>query len=586
MPHNREKDYTIRTSDKKPVTIDEYRVAPWRQLYAGTMVDFRRWLYVGRPDLDVEGRALPEDNTHSPLVNAGRNVMVEGFRDAVWHMKGREALSKRSYCLLGARNWFEYLDYRLAAGRPVFDLADITKEVIEGFIHWLKNTKDADTENGRLSFRSAKAHYEKLKTILQQLVYRSALPNGIFPRNPFPHSNRSGKGHIAYPEKVMKALMAGLFRAIKAVREGELILSETSRLALYLMVIAARTGRNTWPLLELTRDALMPHPIKPDKLGILVTYKRRGHNTAVQAFEKPADIEDMISLPMDALTLYKEALELTAPYITEVSPELRNRLWLFRKTGSRKGEIGALSAGNLHCAVQQLVKRLALEEDEKPLRLNTSRLRKTFSQRIWQLSDGDIITTAKELGNTPVVADQTYVAVTPDMVANFRRLGILMHADWAGKMDDLAFLEELAIQTGLPASVLRDIAVGYNNTGVGRCIDPRLGGKATGNGQLCTKWLECFKCENQLVMESDLYRLYSFYFLLLKERNFISRQKWNDLYWPIIVCIDDEVVTPNLKTKSNPKGCFDPYRVKNAKEKAEADPHPMWRDRAILGRVQ
>jgi hypothetical protein len=225
-------------------------------------------------------------------------------------------------------------------------------------------------------------------------------------------------------------------------------------------------------------------------------------------------------------------------------------------------------------------------EDGKPLKLNTSRLRKTFSQRIWQLSGGDIVTTAKELGNSPSVAGQSYVAVTPEMVANFRRLGLLMHADWAGKLDDLVFLEELAKNTGILPSHLRDIAVGFNNTGVGRCTDPRYGTKAPGDGQICTRWLECFRCQNQLVMQSDLYRLFSFYFLLLKERNFISIQKWDDLYGPIIKIIDEEIVKPNLKTGKNPKGCFDPYRVAKAKAEAEINPHPMWRDRVLLGSVR
>jgi hypothetical protein len=171
------------------------------------------------------------------------------------------------------------------------------------------------------------------------------------------------------------------------------------------------------------------------------------------------------------------------------------------------------------------------------------------------------------------------------MVANFRRLGILMYADWAGKLDDLVFLEDLASETGIPVDCLRDIAVGYNNTGVGRCTDPRHGARAPGDGSLCTRWLECFRCPNQLVMESDLHRLFSFYFLLLKERNFISKKRWDELYAPIIHIIDEEIIAQNLKTKENPKGCFDLYRVNMARAESEANPHPMWRDRAILGSV-
>jgi hypothetical protein len=351
------------------------------------------------------------------------------------------------------------------------------------------------------------------------------------------------------------------------------------------LTIAARTGRNTTPLLELTRDAVLPHPIKPDKLGLLVTYKRRGRKASVQPFEKPQEIADMISLPMDVLTLYREVASMTEPLVSEASQEERNQLWLYRKNRAFSGKVVTLNSDTMYCAVQRLIKRHNLTEDGKPLQLNISRLRKTFAQRIWQSSGGDLIATAEQLGNTPKVAGQSYVAVTPDMVTNFRRLGILMHADWAGKMDDMAFLEELARETGIPADRLRDIAVGYNNTGVGRCTDPRNGANAPGDGSLCTRWLECFRCPNQLIMESDLHRLFSFYFLLLKERNHISREKWDTLYAPIIQIIDEEIIAPNLRTKHNPSGCFDPYRANRARAEAEMAPHRMWQDRVILGGV-
>lgn len=586
MPRNREKDFSLRSPDNVPVSINDYRLAPWRQIYVSTTIDFRRWLFVGRPALAEDGSCLPDNNGEiKPLVHAGRDGIVEIIRNAVWQIPSLEAITKRAYCDLGLAVWFEYLDYRDAAGQPVYALADINNEVILGFIQWLKFTKEAETASGRLSPVSAKGRFSNIKAIFQFLVRQGILLEGLFPRNPFPNIERATVGHKPYPKVVMKALMAAFYRDIKAIRQGTLQLEESDVLALYLLTIAARTGRNTTPLLELTRNAVLPHPIKPDKLGLLVTYKRRGRKASVQPFEKQQEIADMISLPMDVLTLYEEAVSMTEALVSEVPHEDRNKLWLYRKNRTSSGKVGILNNGSLYCAVQRLIKRHDLTEAGNPLQLNISRLRRTFAQCIWQSSGGDLIVTAEQLGNNPKVAGQSYVAVTPDMVANFRRLGILMHADWAGKLDDMAFLEELARETEIPSERLRDIAVGYNNTGVGRCTDPRNGANAPGDGSLCTRWLECFRCPNQLVMESDLHRLFSFYFLLLKERNHISREKWDTLYAPIIQIIDEEITAPNLRTKQNPSGCFDPYRVNKARTEAEAKPHRMWQDRAILGGV-
>lgn len=582
MPRNREKDYTIRSANA-PVSIDDYRKAPWQQTYACRTFDFRRWLFVGRPQLVFEGGKIL-DNNGQMVVHAGRDNMVETFSNTVWNINDLEPTTIQGYCTDGLINWFEYLDYRSAAGQPVYEIDQISTEVIEGFIHWLKFTKEADTETGRFGYNCAKGRYTCVKSILQRLINRGFLPEGLFPNNPFPHSNRAANPHKFYNKKVMSDLMVALYSDIKAIRQGVLQLNGSDVLALYLFMIAARTGRNTTPLLELSRDAVLPHPIRPDKLGLLVTYKRRGRTTSVQAFEKPETIEDMISLPMDVMTLYQEALKVTEPLVAEVADEHRNRLWIFRSANNR-GRVIPLNDASMFQAVRRLVGRHGLTENGYPLKLNISRLRKTFAQRIWQITGGDLVATAENLGNTPAVAE-SYLVATPEMEANFRRLGLLMHADWGGKLDDLAFLETLASQIGIPIESLRDIAVGNNNTGVGRCTDPRTGVNAPGDGSLCTRWIECFTCPNQLVMESDLYRLFSFYFLLIKERNFISRQKWDDMYAPIIQIIDEKIIAPNLKTKQNPKGCFDPYRVRKARAEAEANPHRMWQDRSILGSVQ
>jgi hypothetical protein len=580
MARNIPKNYSIKSVNEKPVDIKDYRKAEWQQTYNGVTIDFRRWLYIGRPLLNIDDLGTNSE----PLVNAGRDIMVEAICNAVWHAPNVEKTTKLNYCNAGLSRWFQYLDYRDAGGHPVYEIVDINREVINGFIGWLKHTKAADTETGKLRITSAKTAYKALKGVFQYLVNQRALSKDIFPRNPFPNNKRSTVQFKPYSKKVMTELLAGLYKDIIAVREGRLSLPDSEVLVLYFLVIAARTGRNTWPLLELTRDAAMAHPIKPDRMGLLVTYKRRGNTTSVQAFEKQRAIEDMIALPMDVLTLYNEIRERTEPLVAKVDKDYKNRLWLYRKNHRSLGResVSVLNHYILPYRIKRIVDRHCLTENGERLILNISRLRKTFAQRIWQLTGGDLIATAASLGNTPTVADQNYLSVTPEMKANFRRVGLLMHAEWANKLDDVEFMNWLANDTGIPVDKLRDIVVGNNNTGVGRCTDPINGAKADGNGILCTQWLECFKCPNQLVMESDLYRLFSFYFLLLKERNFISQIRWKELYSPILAIIDDVIISPNLKTQGNPKGCFDPYRVNRAKVEAESNPHPMWRDRSTL----
>ncbi len=610
MAGKRKKNYQVTTSpDQLPVAIETYREPPWRQTWDGQAVNFRRWLYVGWPELEEH------DQGHN-LVSAGRDNLVKSLRNAVWRMKKAEK-TKLNYSIIGLRNFFAYLDFHNAAATehnaqerhkaeaaaqtghqydlveipPVTEIAHIDKTLLESYIHWLRHTYTGESGD-RLSVTSVKCIYDNTKAPLNELVRQKLLSHDIFPANPFPNSNRAKQSYKAYPKSVFRALIRALGKDIRGLREGSLKLSSSQTLTVYLMVMAARSGRNPTPLLNATRDALLPHPIKPKQMGLLVTYKNRGNATSVQAFEFSDDekqIEDMVSLPMDAVSIFHEVNALTAPLASDSLPGEDDNLWLYRPgLGKNKGQVVTLSSNAYFNAAKCIVKRHGLkDEDGKPLKLNISRLRATFSQRMWEITEGDHIKTAQLNGNTAKVTDEHYLDVTPDMKAKHRKLLLLLQASLSGTADQQdaraqAKLDSLSQETGIPVKQMIAIINGDHNTGTGRCVDPKHGEYAPGDGTDCTNWLNCFKCPDQMVLESDLYRLFSFYFLLLKERNFMKRDKWDSIYGWVLAVIDEEIVGPNTRSKNNPKGCFDPLRVKRYRERAEQDPHPMWRDRAIL----
>jgi hypothetical protein len=514
------------------------------------------------------------------LILAERDSLVEAFRNAVWDISGVTDHTKCSYCAHGLRNLFQFLDSRHEL-KPITSIEQIDDVVLEEFIYWLRHIKKSKTSSGRLSEKAVFDYYTHVKPIFYHLVRQKALPPDIFPPNSFPNIGRTGNKYAPYPKEVMRQLLKALAMDIKHLREGTLRLWPKDILAVYLIAMAARSGRNPGPLMNATRDALQPHPIK-NNMAVLQVFKNRGNGTHTQGYRYQTEIEDVITVPMDVVTLFHEVDRLTAPLVKEVPAELRTRLWLYRiSNGKGKGTVAALD--NYSHGAQQIVTRHDLKDiDGNPLKLNISRLRATFTMRMWMFTGGDLIKTAMLAGNTPAVSDRHYLSATPEMESNHRRLGHIMHADLSDALNNKDNLEALSREVGIPAGQLANILNGNNNTGVGRCRDPINGFKASGEGTLCTRWLACFTCPDQVVMESDMYRLYSFYFLLLKERNFLQRQRWNEVYGPIIYIIDHEIVAPNLRLETNPKGRFDPLRVKRMKERAECDPHPMWRSRDIL----
>ncbi|RUT65559.1 hypothetical protein CKG00_03400 [Morganella morganii] len=216
--------------------------------------------------------------------------------------------------------------------------------------------------------------------------------------------------------------MSALSTDLALIRRGDFQGSQSERLLVYILLIAAKTGRNPTPLFELRRDALQPHPLKPDTHALLITYKRRGNNIAVQSLRRTREIESAVSVRTDIATLFQEVLRFTSPLVNQVPAELKDCLWLFErdKRGKYGGGITCLNCSNVHYVTGRFVVKHNLRGDdidpasgeEKPLQLTFMRLRKTFASRLWHLTGGDVVRTANALGNQPQVTDAHYLAVT------------------------------------------------------------------------------------------------------------------------------------------------------------------------------
>jgi hypothetical protein len=86
-------------------------------------------------------------------------------------------------------------------------------------------------------------------------------------------------------------------------------------------------------------------------------------------------------------------------------------------------------------------------------------------------------------------------------------------------------------------------------------------------------FLSCFRCPSYVLVEEDgdLWRLYSFYWFLIRERARVGASRWTKIYGWIVRLIDEQVTAR-----------FDTERVKEAREKARIEPHPFWRDATTM----
>jgi hypothetical protein len=539
--------------------------------------DKQRWhVIVGDKRCDIN----PWRSHKRNKTNAGRDHMVAAMRTALERLA--RDLSPRSvigYIRSGVPRWFEYLDHRLDQGTPISSVEAITRDHLEDFAVWLQR-RPSRTQSGFLSYGSAKTAYGHLKTVLLDCATIGRFNREDLPDNPFPDSARATVGHKALHRNEMVKVVSALANDLNDIRKGEFRGPGSEKLMVYLLMIAARSGRNTTPLLNLSRDSMREHPLKPQTHSLFTVYKKRGNNMSIQSLRKTREIDDIATVTSDVGSLFQEVLELTEPIRREANPELKNRLWLFKREKAYKGTISVLTDTSLGYAVELFIKRHNLLTDsgssadsELKLRLNISRLRKTFGSRMWKITGGDILRTAHALGNKPRVTDTHYLEVTDEMVKNHKFVGAILEMEVRGTKEDSNAIRAAAEKLQVPLEDMRAILSGKNNTGVSRCSSPLFGKYAPGDGKtLCTQFLHCFRCPNQVIMQSDLHRLFSFYWLLIRERNSLARNRWHKVYGWVIREID-QVISPR----------FPLLQIKEARESARLTPHPMWRDRATLG---
>ncbi|MGO9613608.1 MAG: integrase [Dissulfurispiraceae bacterium] len=570
----RKKVYTLPSSNVAELIVSTS--GPWEVITPWATYDFRRWLYLARTQ-------SCEADTKTKLVRIDRDEIVIAVREAIKRLK--QTMTDHSVyhlCASGVASWFDFLDWIYDRGKKIISLEEIDVEVIERYIEWLR-FRTADTETGRLSYSAAKSVYSRTKSVLIECVNVGEINRGIFPKNPFPNSNRSRKSFKPYSKDEMLRLLSALSIDLLQIRQGVFEGTESDKLAVYFFIMATRTGRNPTPLLEMTRDALQPHPLNPKTRSLLTLYKRRGNNISLQEFRKTISIEGPATVRSDVTSLFKDVIKLTEQYVSSVPEKVRNRLWLCRRetTNQHRGLIAPIDTGVLHRAAKRLIELHDLKADNidpktgqaAPLQLTTMRLRKTFATRMWQLTGGDLVKTAEALGNQPRITDAHYLEVTPEMERHHKFVGLCLDATLRGKENDQETKEQLASELRVTIKDVERILNGKNNTGVGRCTSPYFGDYAPKDGKnACTSFLYCFQCSNQVVMESDLYRLFSFYWLIIKERNFMERKSWKKIYGWVIREVD-RVISPRFNKKA----------ITEAREHALINPHPMWRDRAILG---
>ncbi|WP_269620414.1 hypothetical protein [Zhongshania sp. BJYM1] len=426
--------------------------------------------------------------------------------------------------------------------------SDVNSNVIDQFVVYLAE--------GDLAFTSQKTRYDKIKALLKLCAKAGLLPHiseikNLFPGNPYPNSNKKHKGQPPYSKPEFKRLAKAIRAEYKLVIQGSKPLT-SYELGVCVLGVSLRAGMNLTPLLELPIDCLQPHPLKSDRM-ILVSFKRRGNSTHVTALRGSEEIAALKAVTFDLTGLIQLVIQRNQQVRNQHSDQ--NRLFVFESTkGSNKGDTSALSSGSLARACTKLIKKYSLvNDDNKPLKVNLAKLRKSFSNRMFELSGGDPLVAARLGNHDPKTANDHYWVPPPEAEVNHRTM----------------------IEQRTQDLIATDRKGGESPTPIAMCADTKNGQRAPKNGDHCAEILACFRCKSFVVTKDDLHRLFSFYWALVEDRQTTDTKSWKKHFRHIRQIIDENI-SPQFDKK------FSAKEVQQIKQDAKANRHPFWTDLTML----
>ncbi|HDR9072856.1 TPA: hypothetical protein QDA97_001572 [Burkholderia vietnamiensis] len=488
--------------------------------------------------------------------------------------------------------------------------ADLSPLHIHEYVGWLKKRG----QQLRWTVGTTRNAFKDVKSVLLEMFAQGHIqgePARFFKRASLP-SRDGDSAYTSLSDAEQERLAQAVKQDLVAVHHGRLRLAPRDVQGLRVLLIAHRQGKNLTPMLEMRRDSMVPGPM-PGTV-VMRTFKHRskrvatsggraakgegGSRTKSRGSVREEEDEFELFDPAEGAVL-QQAITSTEALLAEAPAQYRNRIWLYRGEGfgkSKKGSVTCLTPTTLGYAIRDLINRHGLVgDDSKPLRVNFSRMRKSFFDRALRLTDGDLWRTANLMGNTLPVAARHYHSMNDSrkaVAAEFMNEGYLdaMRGDAVDESEDRIKPHLVEIK---PLKPLRAVSEATPNglpekTPVSNCMDTLNGEYAPRDGHNhCDRYVMCLFCSSFAIVGTvdELWRLFSFQAFANAELRHLdaalgpertgdaSLEDLRDRYRLAIPYIND------FTRRQFPAGI-----VGDARAKTEVALHPFWGHQMTMSR--
>lgn len=480
--------------------------------------------------------------------------------------------------------------------RRILTPTDLSPLHIDAFLGWLQmRGQQLGRKSGTL--RTA---FNNVKAVLLEMFacgYIQGEPSRFFEGKFVPRGcDVVGQRSLsdAEQERLARAIKADL----GAIHRGRIQLFPGEIQALRLLLVAHRQGTNPAPLLELQRDAMVPGPL-PGTIRIRTAKLRSrkirstigraaSNNTRQVGPESEVTTDAEIVFGMAEGAVLQQAITSSEELVKAAATRYKNRVWLYlssARNASKDSSVTCLTSRTLGRAITALIARHNLRSDDgEVLRLNLSRIRKSYFDRALRNTDGDLLKTANLMGNTPLVAGASYSLMNATRKAEAAGF---MNEEYTNMMRGGAGFssEPRVVPRVIDVKLVANTADGTpaalpERTPVSGCKDTLGGEYAPRDGRNhCDRYVMCLFCSSFAIVGNgdELWRLFSFQVFAKAELKHLdvtlgsertdeeTLEDLRDRYRVAIPFIDQFTQRQ-----------FPARVIKEARAKTEAGLHPFW----------
>ncbi|PTP19404.1 hypothetical protein CWO07_24655 [Vibrio splendidus] len=494
----------------------------------------------------------------------------------------------------------------LNTGDPITSVGECNYELLFSFLKWFQSRpiQEGERVGKRRKYIGIARLIPKLLLSVGELSPDQVHVDVILGHLPsvpdIPSSQRQ-----PYSKREFRQILKACKSIIELDRCGTRYGAESVVLAAAAVLMSIYTLANKSDILRMKVDSMYPHPHDPERRVCFAFYKPRAkHRTIIKDFVSDgSETREMFAesrlFHLNAKSLFLYLKERSDKYRDRVDIELRDSIWLYAiHDQGQKERLTSLKAGYLDSSrnknessaapLDVIASRFELKGDDgAPLRIRLSRLRPTCVQILRRY--GSVASVSRILGHklqfgmgsSPTTL-RHYLNASPEQKA---RLSLMLN-----RLNEYAITEQAAswVQYEQKHRLKKEQVVELKmiqddsrfKTHVASCKNPNNHEQSKASGPSCLDFMQCLLCPHLVILETDLWRLFSFKRALRHdfESGRLPSDQWLNRYGVYLKILEEDI--PRAFRHR-------PLVVSKAHTRAEQTPYPLWdlKDESYLSQM-